>query len=189
MVTCCPDLSYATVRSSQYSACPAEIHYHGVKHILKYLFLTKTYGLYFWRTQTNSTLPQKAPPDINSNLHDLLTDGRPLDDPKVIAAWVDLDHAGCPKTRRSFAGTCIRLAGGTIAYKSSLMPTIAGSSTEAEFMGANLAGKMILFVRSILWDLGIPQQAATLLYEDNDACTAMANAKKPTPRTQHMDIK
>ena len=69
------------------------------------------------------------------------------------------------------------------------MPTIAGSSTEAEFMGANLAGKMILFVRSILWDLGIPQQAATLLYEDNDACTAMANAKKPTPRTRHMDIK
>ena len=118
-----------------------------------------------------------------------MTDGRPLDDPKVIAAWVDLDHAGYPKTRRSFAGTCIRLAGGTIAYKSSLMPTIAGSSTEAEFMGANLAGKMILFVRSILWDLGIPQQAATLLYKDNDACTAMANAKKPTPRIRHMDIK
>ena len=48
---------------------------------------------------------------------------------------------------------------------------------------------MILFVRSVLWDLDIPQEAATLLYEDNDACTAMGNAQKPTPRTQHMDIK
>jgi hypothetical protein len=48
---------------------------------------------------------------------------------------------------------------------------------------------MILFNRSVLWDLDIPQEAATLLYEDNDACTAMANAQKPTPRTRHMDIK
>ena len=34
-------------------------------------------------------------------------------------------------------------------------------------------GKIILFVRSVLWDLNIPQEAATLLYEDNDGCTAM----------------
>ena len=56
-------------------------------------------------------------------------------------------------------------------------------------MAAYDTGKMILFVRSILWDLEIPQEAATILYEDNDACTAMGNAQKPTPRTRHMDIK
>jgi hypothetical protein len=56
-------------------------------------------------------------------------------------------------------------------------------------MSAYDTGKMILFIRSILWDLDIPQEAATLLYEDNDACTAMANAQKPTPRIHHMDIK
>ncbi len=28
-----------------------------------------------------------------------------------------------------------------------------------------------------------------VVYEDNDACTAMGNAQKPTPRTRHMDIK
>ena len=56
-------------------------------------------------------------------------------------------------------------------------------------MAAYDTGKMILFVRSVLWDLDIPQEAATVLYEDNDACTAMGNAQKPTPRTRHMDIK
>ena len=56
-------------------------------------------------------------------------------------------------------------------------------------MAAYDTGKMILFIRSILWDLGIPQEAATVLYEDNDACTAMGNARKPTPRTRHIDIK
>ena len=30
---------------------------------------------------------------------------------------------------------------------------------------------------------------ASILYEDNDAATAMANAQKPTSRTRHMDIK
>ncbi len=46
----------------------------------------------------------------------------------------------------SFGGTCIRLAGGTIAHKCKFHPTVAGSSTEAEFMAANDTGKMILFV-------------------------------------------
>jgi hypothetical protein len=40
-----------------------------------------------------------------------------------------------------------------------------------------------------MWDLGIPQEAATILYEDNDGATAMANAGKPTSRTRHIDIK
>jgi hypothetical protein len=47
-------------------------------------------------------------------------------------------------------------------------------------MSAYFTGKMILFIRSVLWDLDIPQEAATLLYEDNDACMAIANAQNPT---------
>ena len=79
------------------------------------------------------------------------------------------------------------MAGCTIAYKCKFHPIIVGSLTEAEFMAAYDTGKMILFIRSILWDLGIPQEAATVLYEDNE-CTAMWNAQKPTPHTWHIDI-
>jgi hypothetical protein len=86
-------------------------------------------------------------------------------------------------------GTVIRLAGGTIAYKSKFQPTVAGSSTEAEFVAAYDTGKMILYIRSVLWDLDIPQVAATVLYEDNNACTGMGNAQQPTPCTRHIDIK
>jgi hypothetical protein len=56
-------------------------------------------------------------------------------------------------------------------------------------MAAYDTGKMILFVRSVLWDLDIPQEAVTILYEDNDACTAMGNAQKSTSCTRHIDIK
>jgi len=66
---------------------------------------------------------------------------------------------------------------------------VAQSSTEAEYYEANDAGKQSLYCRSIMWDLGIPQEAATILYEDNDGATAMANAGKPTSQTRHIDIK
>ena len=95
----------------------------------------------------------------------------------------------CPLTRRSFTGTCMLLAGSVIAYKTRLQPTPALSSTEAEFMAACDAGKICLFVRSIMHDLGIPQDAASVIYEDNEGAIAMANAQKPTTRTRHMDIR
>jgi hypothetical protein len=66
---------------------------------------------------------------------------------------------------------------------------VALSSMEAEFMPAVDVGRMCLFIWSVLWDLDIPQDAATVAYEDNDGCTAMGNAKKPTTRTPHIDIK
>lgn len=103
-----------------------------------------------------------------------------------VHVYVDSDWASCPKTRRSLTGVCVQLAGGPVAYKTKLQPTITQSSTEAEFMRASDFGKILLYLRSVLWDLGIPQHATSILYEDN---TVMAMAQKPTSRTRHMDIK
>jgi hypothetical protein len=189
LVTCRPDISYAVVKCALSTVAPHEIHYHAVKHILKYLYVTCTDGIYFWRQTPNASLPSLSLPQILSAPTDLLPANRPTHDALVVHGYVDSDWATCPKTRRSLTGVCLQLAGGTIAYKTKLQPTIAQSSTEAEFMGASDFGKLLLYVRSILWDLGVPQHVASVLYEDNDACTAMAMAQKPTPRTRHMDVK
>ena len=53
MVKCRPDLSYLVVRCLQYSSKPHEIHYHAVRHMLKYLYQTRTDGIYYWRTTPN----------------------------------------------------------------------------------------------------------------------------------------
>ncbi len=37
--------------------------------------------------------------------------------------------------------------------------------------------------------LGHPSRSCNSTYEDNDACTVMGNAQKPTSCTQHIDIK
>jgi hypothetical protein len=79
--------------------------------------------------------------------------------------------------RRSFTGSLNKLAGAAVAYKTQLWDTIATSSTELDFMAAYKLGKMLLYMHSILWDLNVPQEAASWLYEDNKACTAMESSE------------
>ena len=189
MTTCRPDIVFASVKLSQSNSCPHEHHYHGLKHTIKYLYATRNDGIYYWRSKSNHSLRQGPTPPINSNKADLLLDKRKNHDPNVAVAYADSDWATCIKTRRSFTGVCVFLTGGVIAYKTRFQPTVALSSTKAEFMAACDVGRMSLFIRSILWDLNIPQEAATIAYEDNDGCTAMGNAQKPTSHTRHIDIK
>jgi hypothetical protein len=191
MTTCRPDLAFARVELSQSNSCLHELHYHALKHALKFLYASQDDGLYFWRRSPQLELPEGPLPPVCSNKQDILLENQPQFNAKIAHAYSNSDWATCVKTRRSFSGICICLAGGTIAYKCKFQPTIAGLSTEAEFMAAYDTGKMILFVRSILWDLnlGILQEAATLLYKDNNGCTTLGNAQKPTPRTCHINIK
>ncbi len=38
-------------------------------------------------------------------------------------------------------------------------------------------------------ELGLPQEDATILFEDNTGALMMANTQQPTKRTRHIDIK
>ena len=99
---------------------------------------------------------EKGPvPNVSSADHDILADDRPDHHPASFHGYADSDWATCPLTRRSFTGTCMLLAGAVIAYKTRLQPTVALSSTEAEFMAACDAGKICLFVCNIMHDLVI----------------------------------
>jgi hypothetical protein len=189
MTTCRPDISQAVMKCASASAAPTDTHYNAVKSIFRYLAATIKDGIHFWRTEPRLDLPDDELPRIHSTPHDLRIDGRPQDHALRLSGYMDSSWADCPLTRRSTGGHCLRLAGGPIAWKVRLWPTIAHSSTEAEYYEANDAGRQSLYCRSIMWDLGIPQEAATILYEDNDGATAMANAGKPTSRTRHIDIK
>lgn len=190
-MTCCrPDISYATVKLAQASVAPTKTHFDGLKHALKYLHQTRNDGLYFWRLTPRDELLDVPPPTIMSNnVGDLIPEGRPQHEPLTLFGFSDADWAACPKTRRSLSGVSVKLAGATIAYKTRMQKTIATSSTESELMAAYDLGKIMLYVRSVLWDLDVPQEAATHIYEDNDACTIIANAQKASDRTRHMDIK
>jgi hypothetical protein len=191
LTTCCPDISYPVIKLSQYSIRPNRIHFEAVKMIYRYLHATKDEGIYYWRKNPRLDLPPSPIPelkrDTNYNEDDIHERCQPGH--SVLFGAVDSDYGGDTTHRKSVSGIILRIAGGTILYKTKFQDTIAMSSTEAEFTAAAEAGKYILYVRSILEQLGIPQQEATTLYEDNQGALLMANQQQPTKRTRHMEIK
>ena len=116
------------------------------------------------------------------------TDGY-IDDIKNMHAMVDSDWAGDTKHRKSVSGIVLKLAGGVLLYKTKYQDTIALSSTEAEFAAACDAGKCILYIRSILDEINMPQEHATTLFIDNNGALLMGNSQKPTRCTRHVATK
>ena len=187
MVTCRPDISSPLIKLSQYATNPAQEHYEAVIKIFHYLKSTINKGIYYWRPGANdyfdtSPLPQPTkqthqPPHVKD------------DAPNTLTGMVDSDWAGDTSHRKSVSGIVLKLAGGTIFYKTKYQDTIALPSTEAEFAAACEAGKSILYVRSILNELNLPQHEATVLHIDNNGALLMGNAQQPTRQTKHVDIK
>ena len=185
-ITCRPDILYAIIKLSQYNTKPARVHYVAVKRVFRYLRDTIDDGLHYWRTTLHTDLPDIPSPLLHKDTYDVQI---PHSGPKQAIGYVDSDWAGDSNHRRSISSMCLCFAGAPVVYRSRFQPTISQSSTEAEFIAAVEAGKIALYLRSMLQDLGIPQTDATPLYEDNAAAVAMANASRPTRRTRHMDIK
>ena len=83
----------------------------------------------------------------------------------------------------------IIMSGAAVIYKTRYQRAVALSSTEAEFVSAADTGKQLLYVRSILSDLGLPLAGPTDLYvDDNTGAIFMIQAQAPTKRTRHVDI-
>jgi hypothetical protein len=159
-----------------------------LRHLFKFLALTKSRGIYFWRKIPVPDLPV-IPAEACISHSDILDTIPKSKQPNRLHAYVDSDWGSDRSHRRSVTGIAIMMAGGVIAYKSKYQPTIALSSTEAEFTAAAEAGKTTLYLRSILYELGFSQDLATVVFEDNTGALHMANAQQPTRRTRHMDTK
>jgi len=99
MTTCHPDIAFTSVKLSQSNSRPAKIHYHGLKHAIRFLYTTRTDGLYNWRTHPCPDLPDLPLPTTNSNAQDLLLDNRPEHEASITLAYGDSDWATCVKTR------------------------------------------------------------------------------------------
>jgi hypothetical protein len=107
MTTTQPNLTFTSVKLSQAKSCPDKIHYHAVKHALKYLYSTKDDGIYFWQTSPCPEFNKGPNPPTNSKKQDLLLMDRPKHPASIAHAYANSDWASCIKTHRSFGGTVI----------------------------------------------------------------------------------
>ena len=191
MITTRPDISYAIIKLSQYATRPAKIHYEALLQLYRYLKATKHDGIYYWRETPRNDLPKGNIPVLKSdaNYDEDEKQERQTSDVSIMQGYVDSDHASDTSHRKSVSGYHVKLAGGTILYKTKFQSIVAQSSTEAEFIAAADAGKSILYLRTIMQQIGLQQHHATILFEDNQGALLMASAGQPTKRTKHVDIK
>ena len=149
--TCRPDILYCIIKLSQYNTKPVRIHYLAVKRIFRYLRDTISDGLHYWRPTLNKTLPHTECPSILHDNHDVQTPHSSLTQP---IGFVASDWSGDMSYRRSISGLCFCFAGAPVVYRARFQSTVSQFSTEAEFIVAVEAGKLALYLRSILNDLG-----------------------------------
>ena len=76
-----------------------------------------------------------------------------------------------------------------VTWQSKRQPTVALSSTEAEYMAGCQAAKEAVWLRALLKDLGYQQQDATVLYGDNQGCLALARNPTLHARTKHIEMR
>ena len=188
MTICRLDISPAVIKLSQYSAAPAKCHYQAAKAVFTYLYATKNDGIYYWRPTPNGDLPDANLPKTIASAEQLKK-YLDMDDPLRTKGASDSTWGNDRRHRRSTGGVVFLLAGGAIYYRTRIQPTVAQSSTEAEFGFMTDAGKAALYIRSILEEIQLEQILPTQIAVDNRGARQMTNAQQPTKRTRHVDMK
>lgn len=130
MVETRPDVAFATSVASRFAKNPGHQHMEAVKTILRYLKGSRDRGI------TYGGLDQEQ----------LLVEG-----------YSDSDWAGDKESRRSTSGFIFMLNGGPVSWCSKRQPTVALSSTEAEYIALTLAAKEATWLRLLLTELGLVQ--------------------------------
>mmetsp|Transcript_62744 Transcript_62744/g.130422 ORF Transcript_62744/g.130422 Transcript_62744/m.130422 type:complete len:654 (-) Transcript_62744:429-2390(-) len=103
----------------------------------------------------------------------------------VLVAYADTSNADCTMTSKSTGGYILFLNGAPIAWKSGRLPLVTLSSAESEYVQLTLASQEIISIRETLALLGL-EQAATTVYEDNQAAIAICSNPCHRSRTRHI---
>jgi histone deacetylase 1/2 len=155
-----PDLSFVVNKVSQYVQGPMDKHWAALKRVLRYV---------------KGTLDQKLQFQKSDN---------------TLNAFSDADWAGCPDDRRSTGGFAVKMGSNLVSWSSKKQPTVSRSSTESEYKAiANVAvAAELIWIQSLLKELGIFQWNAPVLWCDNLGATYMTSNPMFHTRTKHIEV-
>jgi hypothetical protein len=153
-----PDISQSVGALAKFMSKPTVNHYAAAKSVLRYLASTPEFGITYGGG------------------------GR-----QGLTAYCDADYAGDLDSRKSTTAYVFILNGGVISWSSRLQPTVAASTTEAEYMAAAYAVKEALWLRKLMQDLSIPAETVSI-YCDNQSAIALLNNPITSARSKHIDV-
>lgn len=79
--------------------------------------------------------------------------------------------------------------GGAISWNCKRQPTIALSSTEAEYMATTTTIQEVIWVRNYLEEIFKEKLDSTIIFCDNKGALSILNNNSFSSRTKHIDIK
>ena len=106
----------------------------------------------------------------------------------AMRGYCDADWAGDVQERRSTTGYVFFVGKGVVSWNCRKQPTIALSTTEAEYMATSQCTKEAIWIRKLMEDVGYVQEEAMPIMCDNQGCIALAKNPKHHSRTKHIDV-
>jgi histone deacetylase 1/2 len=154
-----PDISFAVNKVCQYLHAPTTVHWATVKRILRYLKHTMEIGLKICKSSS-----------------------------LLVSAFSDADWAGDQDDRRSTGGYAVFLGSNLISWSARKQSTVSRSSTEAEYKAVANATAEVMWIQTLLYELGIQAPKKAKLWCDNIGAKYLSANPVFHARTKHIEV-
>ena len=163
LATCThPDIAYSISLLARFSANLGQKHWQAVKHLFRYLKHTLDNQLIYGSSASQ----------------------------ELFVTYSDADYAEDSDTMRSTGAYMVVMGGGAVDWSSKLQPVVAQSTTEAEYIAANTAGREIAWMRNLLSEFGYDLSSVpSKLYMDNNSALAVAKNPEHFGRLKHIQLR
>jgi hypothetical protein len=107
---------------------------------------------------------------------------------RQITAFSDSDWASYLDDRHSTSGYCVCLGKNILSWSSKKQPTVSRSSTEYEYKAIANAAAKLLWIQTLLCELGVTSPQPPILHCDNIGATYLTSNQLYHARTKHIEI-
>ncbi|WJX83726.1 hypothetical protein P8452_66368 [Trifolium repens] len=154
-----PGITYVVGECARYQADPKVSHLTQVKRILKYVNGTSDYGIMYSHCENS-----------------------------ILYGYCDADWAGSADDRKSTSGGCFFLGTNLISWFSKKQNCVALSTTEAEYIAAGSSCSQLVWMKQMLKEYNVEQDALTLCCDNMSAINISKNPVQHS-KTKHIDIR
>jgi hypothetical protein len=157
-----PNLSYAMGYVSRFLDEPHEDHLGAVKHILRYVAGTCSFGLWFEKGKKEEAM---------------------------LVRFSDSDYAGDIDKRKSTSGIIFFLIGRPITWQSMKQKVVPQSSYEAKYIAATNATCQALWLTRVLVEVQGLEPGVPMLKVNNKSSIALIRNPVLTGQRKHIEVK